>query len=51
MGGFGLGRFNARGWLVVMLIAPQYLLSERSGGSFAVMAIAVKLAGHLLVIC
>jgi hypothetical protein len=37
--------------LVVTLIAPQYLLSERSGRSFAVMAIAVKFSGHLLVIC
>jgi len=28
MGGFGLGRFIPRVGLVVMLIAPQYLLSE-----------------------
>jgi hypothetical protein len=32
---------------MVMLIAPQYLLSERSGRSFALMPSPVKFSGHL----
>ena len=35
MDGLGLGTFIPQGWLVVTLVAPQHLLSERSGRSFA----------------
>ena len=50
MGGLGLGRFSPRALLVVMLIAPQVLLSERGWRSFALMTSAVKFDRYLSVI-
>ena len=50
-GRFWLGEVQSPRLVCGNASSPWLLLSERSGRSFAVMAIPVKLGGHLLVIC